>query len=251
MKKLLFSILWTILPLSIFAQINIPRQEVYYNVNYHWGIIDVMIARGVVTIETDGNKFCGTLDGTSIPWEGHIICVSDTLHALMTPGGGQGLSSETVLYQNGWYRRPHVGQFRSNTYNPADPAIYKNTNGQGEYDASNDSMEAIAVTTDMIAMFYYAKEFDFASMQPGWNINLPIGGEYEKKVHITYDGQGTYNTNGVTYPTYDFTFQYSYNGTMSGYNVKTKIGATQRVPMFFSASLPVGQVEMLWEPSPN
>lgn len=247
MKKLIFLLAVVLLPSFVKAQVNIPRQQVFYNVNYHWGIIDVMIARGVVTVETEGNTFRGTLDGTSIPWEGHIICVSDTLQATMTPQAG-GLSRETVQYQNGWYRRPHVSQFRSNTYNPADPAIYKNTQGQGQYDASNDSMEAIAVTTDMIGMFYYAKEFDYAGLQPGWSTTLPIGGPYEKQMQITYNGPGTYNTNGVTYRTYDFTFQYSYRGKMSGYNVVCKIGAENKVPMFFSASLPVGKVEMLWEP---
>ena len=236
-------------PGIIMSQVNIPRQETYFNVNYHWGIIDVMIARGVVTVETNGNNFVGTLDGTSIPWEGHIICVSDTLHATFTPTDS--LSTENVQYQCGWYRRPHVGQFRSNTYNPADPAIYKNTRGQGEYNASSNSMEAIAVTTDMIAMFYYAKEIDFESINPGWTITLPIEGNYEKEVIITYNGTGTYSNNGISYPTYDLTFQYSYHGKMSGYNVKCKIGATQKIPVFFSASLPVGQVEMLWDPTPN
>ena len=246
MKKYFFLFLLFILPAFSFAQIQFPKQEVRYNVNYHWGIIDVMIARGVVTVESCADGFYGTLDGTSIPWEGHIICVSDTLKASFAPTDS--LSTETVQYQSGWYRRPHVGQFRSSTYNPADPEIYKNTAGQGEYDASNDSMEAIAVTTDMIAMFYYAKEIDFSCLQPGWTIILPIRGDYEKKVKITYDGHGTYNTNGSTYPTYDLTFQYSYHGSMSGYNVKCKIGASEKIPVFFSASLPVGQVEMLWEP---
>lgn len=247
MKKIFYLLVLLFLPLSVFSQVNIPKTNIYYNVNYHWGIIDVMIARGVVTVETEGNTFRGTLDGTSIPWEGHIILVSDTLQAVMTPTDS--LSTEKVLYQSGWYRRPHVNQFHSSTYNPADPMIYKNTEGQGEYDASNDSMEAIAVTTDMIAMYYYAKEIDFANLQPGWCVSLPIEGNYEKRVNITYDGTGTYSTNGVTYPTYDITFQYSYHGSMSGYNVKCKIGATEKVPMFISASLPVGQVEMLWEPS--
>ena len=248
MKKYFLIILFSIIPMCLLAQGNVSKQEVYYNVNYHWGIIDVMIARGVVKIQTEGDKFYGTLDGTSIPWEGHIICVSDTLQATFAPTDS--LSTETVLYQNGWYRRPHVGEFKSSTYNPANPLIYKNTNGQGEYDASNDSMEAIAVTTDMIAMFHYGKEIDFESIQPGWTITLPIKGNYEKMVKITYEGKGVYNTNGSTYPTYDLTFQYSYHGKMSGYNVKCKIGATEKVPMFFSASLPVGEVEMLWEPNP-
>ena len=67
MKKIILFIL-AFLPCALFAQVNIPRQEIHYNVNYHWGLIDVMIAQGVVTVETDGDIFRGNLDGTSIPW---------------------------------------------------------------------------------------------------------------------------------------------------------------------------------------
>ena len=80
------------------AQVNIPPQEIHYDVHYHWGLIDVMIAHGNVTMETEGNQFRATLDGNSIPWDGRIFCVSDTLHATMQPASG--LSRETVTYEN-------------------------------------------------------------------------------------------------------------------------------------------------------
>lgn len=229
------------------AQIVIPRQEIPYNVNYHWGIIDVMIARGVVTIESDGDIFKGTLDGTSIPWEGRIICVSDTLHARVAPKDGK--RNESVIYQNGWYRRPKVSDFRSPRYNPDDPSFYKNTAGQGEYDASKNTMEAITVTADMIGMYYYSHDIDFEKMQPGDKITIPIEGAYSKEVVITYNGQGVYRVNSDIYPTYDCSFEYSYDGNMSGYPVDCKIGVTDKVPLFLSASLPVGKVEMLYDPA--
>lgn len=228
------------------AQVEIPRQEIAYNVNYHWGLVDVMIARGIVTVETDGNIFYGTLDGTSIPWEGKIICVSDTLRAEM--GSYNGDLSETVLYQNGWYRRPSVSSFRSACYNPDDPAIYKSIAGQGEYDASNDSMEAIAVTSDMIGMYYFAHLLDFNSFKPGTSYTIRINGPYSNEVVITYQGEGIYSVDGDNYPTYNCTFEYSYGGRLSGYPVECKIGVNNRIPMFLSANLPVGRVEMLYDP---
>ena len=244
MKKLfvLFAMI-SALTIGAKAQVSIPWQEVHYNVNYHWGLIDVMIARGVVTIQSDGGNFYGTLDGTSIPWEGKIICVSDTLSARM-----EGMS-ETVLYQNGWYRRPSVSQFRSSTYNPDDPAYYKNINGQGSYNASNDSMEAITVTADMLGMYYFAHAIDFPSLHSGEEIRIPIRGRFSSEVVITYQGEGTYTVNGDTYPTYNCTFEYAYGGGMSGYPVECRISVRDRIPMFLSANLPVGRVEMLYDPS--
>lgn len=246
MKKLLALLLVICACHMAKAQISIPYQEVHYNVNYHWGVVDVMIARGVVAFEANNGNFYGTLDGTSIPWEGRIICVSDTLSADMTHDGNR--IQETVTYQNGWYRRPHVSAFRSSTYNPDDPAFFKSIAGQGEYDASGDSMEAIIVTSDMIGMYYYAKLLDFSALKPGDWVWVNIDGPYSKSLKITYEGEGTYSVNGNTYPTYNCSFEYGYEGSMSGYPVECRIGVSNRIPLFLSASLPVGRVEMLYDP---
>lgn len=224
------------------AQVVIPRQEIHYNVNYHWGIIDVMIARGTVSVECDGYRLNGTLDGTSIPWEGRIICVSDTLVADVN-----GIN-ETVVYQNGWYRRPPVSLFRSASYNPDDPAYYKNIAGQGAYDASHDSMEAITVTSDMISMYYYAHAINFQNLRPGEQVRINIDGPYSRELLVTYQGQGVYSAGGDNYPTYDCSFEYGYGGSLSGYPVECRIGANNRIPLYLSASLPVGKVEMLYDP---
>lgn len=246
MKKLFFLLALVCMWLPGKSQIVIPRTQVAYNVNYHWGIIDVMIARGVVTVESDGTQFCGTLDGTSIPWEGHIICVSDTLKADMSGYGSN--MRERVTYQSGWYRHPAVSSFRSSCYNPDDPAFYKNIAGQGCYDASDDSMEAITVTSDMIGMYYMAHAIDFKSMSPGEKITIPIEGGYAREVVITYKGQSIYSADGDNYPAYDCTFEYSYGNSMSGYPVECKIGATDRILLYLCADLPVGRVEMLSTP---
>lgn len=245
MKKYLWVAICMISVCAAKAQVNIPYEEIDYNVHYHWGIINVMIAHGTVTVQTDGNRFIGTLDGNSIPWNGRVFCVSDTLHTIMTPAGK--VSNETVTYENGWYLKPKVTQYRSEGFNPDDPANYKNIKGQGTLNADGETMEAITVTADMLAMFYYAREIDFESMQPGQSITIPINveGGTPERVNITYDGKATTDINGSSYPTYDITFEYSYHGAMSGYPVKMQIGAESRIPVRISASLPVGHVEMI------
>ena len=245
MKKAILVILMAVFGLACRAGVTIPYTVIPYNVNYHWGIIDVMIAHGFVKIQSDGQNFRGTLDGTSIPWEGHIILVSDTLEFKTAPNSG-GLSKEIVDYQAGWYRHPKVNYFHSAQYDSANPAIYKNIAGQGEYDASGSSMEAITVTSDMLGMFYYAHEIDFGSMNPGQHIVVPIEGKYAQEVVITYEGEGTYTVDNRTYNTYNCKFEYNYGGSMSGYPVEMKIGQTLKTPLFISASLPLGRVEMLY-----
>lgn len=228
------------------AQTVIPRQEVPYNVHYHWGLINVMIARGTVTVESDGSRFNGTLDGTSIPWEGKIICVSDTLVADV--GTRDGAVTENVIYQNGWYRHVPVSLFRDSSYNPGDPTYYKNIHGDGEYNASADSMEAITVTSDMIGMFYMAHALNFEAMEPGRSYRVTISGPFARELVINYQGKGIYSNNGDTYPTYDCTFEYNYGNSLSHFPVECKISSSSLTPLYFSASLPMGQVEMLYAP---
>lgn len=246
MKKIILSLIAICSFGMAAAQIVIPRQDIRYNVKYHWGIIDVMIASGVVTVEGDSQNFYGTLDGTSIPWEGKIICVSDTLRASMSEVGGQ--LHEQVTYQSGWYRRPSAAQFQGSSYNPENPAIYRNIAGQGAYDASDDSMEAITVTSDMIGMYYYAHAIDFSRLRPGDRVEVGIDGLYSKELVITYQGEGLYTVDGDTYPTYNCSFEYGYGGRMSGYPVDCKISVRDRIPVYLGANLPVGRVEMLWHP---
>ena len=228
------------------AAITIPATEIPYNVNYHWGIIDVNIAHGTVKYKCDGTNFHGTLDGVSIPWEGHVILVSDTLDTQMLPGGKY--SKEKVEYQSGWYRRPKAKYFRSNNYDASNPANYKNIAGHGSYDASNASMEAITITSDMIGMYYYAHEIDFESLQPNQEIIIPIEGVYAQELKVTYLGKGSYEIDNVSYPTYNVMFEYNYNGKMSGYPVQMRIHTTDRLPVFLSASIPVGRIEMIYNP---
>lgn len=227
------------------AQLNIPPTELNYNVHYHWGLIDINIAHGQVNMSTSGDQFNATLDGNSIPWNGRVFCISDTLQATMTPGSP--LSQETVTYQNGWYLKPKVQQYRSDAFSPDDPANYKNIHGQGTLNADGQTMEAVTVTSDMLAMFYYYRQIDFESMQPGQQITIPISGGFADSVLVTYKGKSTYNTGGMTYQTYDTEFEYSYHGVMSGYQVQAQVSVGNRIPVLLSASLPVGHVEMIYE----
>lgn len=246
MKKFILSAVVGMMVFLANAGITIPYTDIPYNVNYHWGIINVNIAHGSVKYECDGTNFYGTLDGVSIPWEGHVILVSDTLQTQMLPGGKYSL--EKIDYQSGWYRRPKAKYFRSNDYDPANPENYKTIAGTGNYDASDSSMEAIAITSDMIGMYYYANEIDFESLQPNTRIQIPIQGEYEQQLVVTYLGKGSYEIENVVYPTYNCMFEYNYKGKMSGYPVEMRVDQKNRLPIFLSAGIPVGRVEMIWNP---
>ncbi len=153
MKKTILLLFAFVAALTGMAQVQIPYQEIPYNVHYHWGIVDVTIGHGKVTLSSQGDQFNATLDGNTIPWEGRIFCVSDTLNATMSPGTPY--SRETVSYENGWYLKPKVMEYRSDGFVASNPANYKNIAGQGQLNSDAHTMEAVIVTADMIRMFYH------------------------------------------------------------------------------------------------
>lgn len=244
MKKIFYLLLLLMGSLTMQAAVKIPHTIVPYDVNYHWGIINVNIAHGTVKYECDGTYFTGTLDGVSIPWEGHVIMVSDTLKTQMLPG--EKYSLEKIDYQSGWYRRPQAKYYRSDTFDASNPAIYKNIAGEGTYSASPNSMEAIAITSDMVGMYYYANEIDFEALETNQVINLQIEGVYAQEVKITYLGEGSYEIGNTVYPTYNIMFEYNYKEKMSGYPVQMRVRKSDRIPIFLSASIPVGKIEMIY-----
>lgn len=247
MKKTLLFIMAGMAALGAKAQVNLPYQEIPYDVNYRWGLVDVNIAHGRVTLYTEGNRFNATLDGSSIPWEGRIFCISDQLQATMEPSNG--LSREVVTYENGWYRKPRVAEYRSGSYDPNAPENYKNIKGEGMLNADAQTMEAVTVTADMLGMFYYFHEINFEAMQPGtFTIPITVEGGYDQTVSVTYNGKSTYTVGGVTYPTYSVSFEYSYRGAMSGYPVSAQVSTSSRIPLLLSADLPVGHIEMIHNP---
>ncbi len=241
MKKTILLLFAFVAAFTGMAQVQIPYQELNYNVHYHFGLVDVNIGHGIVTLSSQGNQLNATLDGNTIPWEGRIFCVSDTLNATMTPDTPY--SRETVDYENGWYLKPKVMEYRSEGFVASNPANYKNIQGQGELDADPQTMEAVTITADMLGMFYYFHEIDFASMTPGQQVTIPINGGYAQSVTVTYNGESTYNG----YSTYSASFEYTYQGAPSGYPVQAQIDQNSRIPVLISADIAIGHVEMIYE----
>lgn len=241
MKKTILLLIAFVAALTGSAQVQIPYQELSYNVHYHFGIVDVNIGHDMVTLSSQGNQFNATLDGNTIPWEGRIFCVSDTLNATMSPGSP--VSRERVDYENGWYLKPKVMEYRSEGFVASNPANYKNIQGLGNLDADPQTMEAVTVTADMLGMFYYFHEIDFGSMSPGQQITIPIEGGYSQFATVTYNGLSSYGG----YATYSVTFEYSYQGVSSGYPVQAQVDRSSRIPVLLSADLAIGHVEMIYE----
>ncbi len=229
-----------LLPLMASAArpITMPDQTLSYKADYHYGFIKITAGTISIDLSLDGDNFTGTLNGQSVPIGGHVYAISDTLCSSMTPT--QSLSRETVTYANGWYAKPDIGCNASVDF--ANPALFKNTMGAGTLDASDETMEAISISTDMLAMFYYFRQIDFADMTPGQNVCLTIAlpGGGSQSLNITYDGIGSYEGSD----TYKATFNFSYGGETTDYPITAHVDPLTRLPLMLAADLKIGHIEL-------
>lgn len=207
-------------------------------------------ATACVTTSADGNLFKATLNGHSIEWGGRYYTVSDTLIARINVSPVTFKVREDVVYKMGWYTKPTVSEAASGFYNFSNPALYRNTAGQGLLDASQETMEAVDITTDMLALFYIYRNVSFDSIEQGREYMMTVRQPDGTRQHLIfrYTGESNYTINGMAYPTYDTEFQYYFNGRPSGYTVKCQVERQSRIPLVFSGKLIIGHVSMIYNP---
>lgn len=204
-------------------------EEHIYSINWKWGLINMNAAQAHVKTSCSNGNFFGTLTGQSIPWEGHIYAVSDTLQATLQSG------AECIDYVNGWYRKPKA----KGPQLPEDnPESYLTIQGQGELNGSDATMEAIAVTANMLSMYYYARCIDFDCMKAGQELSIPISGNGNKPtmLRITY--------NSPCECGYSITFSYDFDNVPDSYEVECEIDSASRLPVMFSSNIRIGHVAM-------
>ncbi len=242
MKRIIPSIFLAVAAgLTANAAVDIPPTSAYYDVLYHWGLINKMAGHANANYQSTNGYFSGEMNGHSIPWGGRIYTVSTSLDCRFQPDG-DGTSEEIVNSQEGKYSKPFEGS------SPYD-SQYKTIYGAGTLDASPETMEAVEILSDMISIFYYARDIHFDEMSPGQSIEIPVrrNGE-EQTLYITYSGTDDFSYNGYTCPAYDITFRYTYDGMPDRYPVRCLIDSRRLIPVQFSAKILIGEVDMMYVP---
>lgn len=233
-RKLLILLLAT---LSSFA---VNAISLRYAADYRYGFIKITAGFAEIDVDIDDNTLTATLNGHSIPWHGREYTISDTIVANMSQSGG--VYNESVQSESGWYSKPRIAQIANGEFDRDNMDNYRTIYGRGYLDASDETMEAVTISADMLAMFYYFNVLNFGDMSARQNVTINIvlpDGDTQQAL-ITYNGTDSFNGNDV----YNVTFEYSYHGQMSNYPVDCMVDVNSRLPLMLSAELKIGHIEL-------
>lgn len=235
----------------VFTAAMAPAQtERYtYSVCYTLGFLKKHVGYADITLRTGpGGRFDATMRGSSIAWSGRVYSVSDTLQAVMTQGRGIIGITERVVRSIGWYSKPYEHQLRDGSYTPSDPSFYRTTAGAGRLDASDETMEAVRITVDMLGLFWFFRHMDFGRLRENVAYIVPVfGAEGESPIQhfrLTYRGSGTCSLDGREVSVEQVTFEYYNGGIPSGYPVECVVEKSTGLPLSFSAALKIGRFRM-------
>lgn len=241
MRRLILIITLCLSAACLLGATDFAEGPLRYKACYHCGFIKISAGDAVINVKLEGNRLFATMNGHSIPIGHRIYAISDTLCATMTDTGN-GLGKETVTYTNAWYTKPYANQTANGIYNFSRPENYRTINGQGTLNAGKGTMEAVTISTDMLAMFYYFRQMDFGTMKPGQSmmqsITLPDG--TAQQLSIEYGGPDNFNGRD----TYRLTFTYSYEGSMTDYPVTAQVDRQSKLPLLFAADIRIGHIEL-------
>lgn len=221
------------------AATDFPSQSLEFSIKYKCGFLEETAAHARIDISCYDGNFNAILGGRTTPILGIIYCVNDTLQSTFAPSGiTDSPANENVQYISGYYRKPHVDE----TIDLASPHSYKNINGGGYLSASDATMTCVAMTADLLCMFYYAKTVEFDRMREGVAVYVPMEMQYggSKTLMVIYEGVKQYNGRSV----YHLTCNVSVNGELTPYPVTVYIDRELRIPTLFSASIAIGEVQM-------
>lgn len=215
-----------------------------YKFDYHWGFINKTTAQGTVTLDDDGETFTATLNGHTIPWGGREYTVSDTLR-MISSRGADGRDEFHETYRAGWYSKPLISAIQDDSYKPHNPASYKTISGHGTLSASPQTMEAISISVDMLAMYRIFHSIDFSSLTSGQTVTIPITMPDGTTSHsyVTYKGATSYEGT----PSYEVEVLTTYRGNKSNYPVTCQISRDSCVILLMQASIAIGDIRMIIE----
>lgn len=219
-----------------------------YKFAYKWGFINKTAGHGNVIMKVSGDTIAATLNGHSIPWGGRVYGVNDTLVATVTKAEGNFVAEEKVLSENGVYTKPKVSVQPDGSIRVAQHPAWRNIYGKGTLNASPETMEAVTITSDMLALYRYGAVIDFSSLEPGKPVTINITGQNPGSVEITFVGPAPVNINGLQMAAWEIIFNYEYDGALSGYPVHAWLDTKTQIPLIISADIKIGHVEMIYDP---
>lgn len=242
-KLRLMALVATLYPLMLTAW-TLPNETLHYSVRFKWGLIDANV--GIASISTYNipgeQRFIATLSGKSVDLLGHYYAASDTIIGSIMSDRLTTADNEHIYKENGQFA---IETITYNTQGPSKEGNVVEHLPDGQVIRSRTSNYGSGLTIDLLSVFYYMRQINYADYSPGqtFRINLSNGIEIEN-LNITYEGKETVESCGNPAESFHITLTFSSPATSKVDSMNVWIATDDaRTPLIVNGSLSVGHME--------
>ncbi|MCH5238696.1 MAG: DUF3108 domain-containing protein [Muribaculaceae bacterium] len=249
MKRLITHILLLILTCSAFAS----TEKLNYVVTYKWGIIQKDAGDVEIYTTPHGNGYELKLIAKTKPWADHIYKVRDTLVSITEKQRYRPLNYTYIAHEKNRFRKDLIN-FSYSGNNVTAHAEKVREDKKGNIKNSSAVLEASGPTYDMLSVYFFIRDLDYANMKPGENTNATIiSGTKKENLEVKFLGKERVKLSDKSeHDAWHITFKFTQQeGKKSSDDINCWISDDDRhIPLLIIGNLPIGQVRVNYLANP-
>jgi len=227
------------------SALTIPDEELHYNVKFKWGLIDANM--GIATLRTYNNypepgEFIATLSGKSVEILNHYFAASDTIVGSIITGKLKPENTEHLYTEKGKFIIETI-TYNTNANSRKGKIIERMPDGKVL--RSRVSNYGSGLTIDLLSVFYYMRQINYADYQAGQNFHINLtNGSATETLSISYLGTEDIAIGNETRHTYHISLVFTAEGSSKVDEMNAWIsGDNTRTPLLITGNLSIGHME--------
>lgn len=248
MKKILFVSIFILL-LGAFCRAS-ETEKFNYVVTYKWGLIQKDAGDVLITQRPHKGGYELKLHAKTKPWADKIYKVRDTLVSITERDHYKPLEYTYIAHEKNKYRRDDIKfAYAGNTVKGTGTKWVEDKNGK--VTESPIELEGNFPAYDMLSVYFFLKDIDYASLKPGETITATIfSGLKEEKLTVKCEGKEKIQLRDKSeHEAWHIQFKFTQKGgKKSSDDINCWISTdSRRIPLLIIGNLPIGQVRVNYQ----
>lgn len=248
MKK--FGILiFLIFACSSIINASFQNEALHYVITYKWGLIHKDAGDATLSLKNTGTNYNIMLTAKTKPWADKFYQVRDTLKGIIRISDFKALEYQKIAHEKNKYGKDVIN-YKYNGSNVTGICQRFKRNEKGVISQSSKELTANGPTFDMLSVFYYLRQLNYANLRPGQKITASIfSGSKMETITIRNLGIETIKMrSGAKREAYHIKFNFTTSGKKkSSDDMDSWISTdSSHIPLYLVGKLPIGEVRVYY-----
>lgn len=218
-----------------------------YVVTYKWGLIQKDAGLVKITKKPHADGYELKMIASTKPWADKVYKVRDTLISITKKEKYKPLQYTYIAHEKNKYRKDDIKFSYAGDKVTGKSVKYKEDKN-GKVSGSNHDLEGLGPTYDMLSVYFFLRELDYANMKAGDTVNATIfSGSKEENLTVRCEGKEMVQLRDKTeHEAWHISFKFTQKGgTKSSDDINCWITTDpSHIPLMIVGSLPIGQIRV-------